>query len=89
MRLLQLRRERIADKMKALLELVPNANKEDQIFPCLFFLLSFSPFAHSFERSSRKLSLRCGEGALISFSFFIFALCCDVALRFSLNLVFG
>jgi len=45
--------------MKALLELVPNANKEDQIFPCLFFLLSFSPFAHSFERSSRKLSLRC------------------------------
>jgi len=71
--------------MKALLELVPNANKEDQIFPYLFF----SPFAHSFERSSRKLSLRCGEGALISFSFFIFALCCYVALRFSLNLVFG
>jgi len=30
--------------MKALLELVPNANKEDQIFPYLFF----SPFFFSF-----------------------------------------
>lgn len=39
-RLLQLRRERIAERMKALQELVPNANKVCQIF--LSFLPSFS-----------------------------------------------
>ena len=47
MRLLQLRRERIAERMKALQELVPNANKVDQFFPLSFLfspLFSFCPF---------------------------------------------
>jgi hypothetical protein len=38
--------------MKALQELVPNANKVCQIF--LSFLPSFPPFALSFEQSSRE-----------------------------------
>ena len=47
MRLLQLRRERIAERMKALQELVPNANKVDQFSPLSFLfspLFSFCPF---------------------------------------------
>lgn len=81
MRLLQLRRERIAERMKALQELVPNANKVDQNF--LSLLPSFSPFALSFEQSvAGKLSLKCGEDVFISF---LHCVVCCIRVQFSLN----
>jgi hypothetical protein len=72
----QLRRERIAERMKALQELVPNANKVLQI--SISFLL---PLPLSFEQSSKKLSLKCGDDAFLPL-FLLLLLCTSVSFFF-------
>ena len=79
-RSLQLRRERIAERMKALQELVPNANKVRQIFSCLSLFLPLPILSSKVEGSFPRNVVRMRS------SFFGTFFCCISPLKSSLLL---
>jgi hypothetical protein len=79
-RSLQLRRERITERMKALQELVPNANKVRQIFSCLSLFLPLPILSSKVEGSFPRNVVRMRS------SFFGTFFCCISPLKSSLLL---